>query len=145
MPEPITRSFSLMRLTKPSSPIRRFPSIYEIDGARVCDRVPLLLQECWVYRNPLRVHSRAEEPYCDRVRWNESEMWKLWNRRQSTKFNGVSYIVQRGPRRLLRADRRKSRRSSASIWKMPRLFERLTAGLAVYGRECALRLGENAQ
>ena len=24
------------------------------------------------------------------------ELWKLWNRRQSTKFNGVSYIVQRG-------------------------------------------------
>ena len=26
----------------------------------------------------------------------EIELWKLWNRRQSTKFNGVSYIVQRG-------------------------------------------------
>jgi len=24
------------------------------------------------------------------------ELWGLWNRRQSTKFNGVSYIVQRG-------------------------------------------------
>jgi len=26
----------------------------------------------------------------------EIELWPLWNRRQSTKFNGVSYIVQRG-------------------------------------------------
>ncbi|APD49460.1 LL-diaminopimelate aminotransferase [Synechococcus sp. CS-602] len=26
----------------------------------------------------------------------EVELWSLWNRRQSTKFNGVSYIVQRG-------------------------------------------------
>jgi LL-diaminopimelate aminotransferase len=26
----------------------------------------------------------------------EVQLWKLWNRRQSTKFNGVSYIVQRG-------------------------------------------------
>ncbi|RPF76094.1 MAG: LL-diaminopimelate aminotransferase, partial [Synechococcus sp. TMED155] len=26
----------------------------------------------------------------------EVELWGLWNRRQSTKFNGVSYIVQRG-------------------------------------------------
>ena len=26
----------------------------------------------------------------------EVELHKLWNRRQSTKFNGVSYIVQRG-------------------------------------------------
>lgn len=24
------------------------------------------------------------------------ELWKMWNRRQSTKFNGVSYIIQRG-------------------------------------------------
>ena len=24
------------------------------------------------------------------------ELWSLWNRRQSTKFNGVSYVVQRG-------------------------------------------------
>jgi len=24
------------------------------------------------------------------------ELWALWNRRQCTKFNGVSYIVQRG-------------------------------------------------
>lgn len=24
------------------------------------------------------------------------QLWSLWNRRQSTKFNGVSYIVQRG-------------------------------------------------
>jgi LL-diaminopimelate aminotransferase len=27
---------------------------------------------------------------------DDVELWGLWNRRQSTKFNGVSYIVQRG-------------------------------------------------
>jgi len=27
---------------------------------------------------------------------HEVDLWSLWNRRQSTKFNGVSYIVQRG-------------------------------------------------
>ena len=26
----------------------------------------------------------------------EIDLWSLWNRRQSTKFNGVSYIIQRG-------------------------------------------------
>ena len=26
----------------------------------------------------------------------EVDLWSLWNRRQSTKFNGVSYIIQRG-------------------------------------------------
>ena len=27
---------------------------------------------------------------------NRVELWSLWNRRQSTKFNGVSYVVQKG-------------------------------------------------
>ena len=27
---------------------------------------------------------------------DEIDLWALWNRRQSTKFNGVSYVVQRG-------------------------------------------------
>jgi len=27
---------------------------------------------------------------------DEIELWPLWNRRQSTKFNGVSYVVQKG-------------------------------------------------
>jgi len=26
----------------------------------------------------------------------EIDLWPLWNRRQSTKFNGVSYVVQKG-------------------------------------------------
>ena len=32
------------------------------------------------------------------------ELWGLWNRRQSTKFNGVSYIVQRGAEAVYSAD-----------------------------------------
>ena len=30
------------------------------------------------------------------MKGEEIDLWSLWNRRQSTKFNGVSYIVQRG-------------------------------------------------
>ena len=26
---------------------------------------------------------------------SDVEIWQLWNRRQATKFNGVSYVVQR--------------------------------------------------
>jgi len=26
----------------------------------------------------------------------EIDLWPLWNRRQSTKFNGVSFVVQKG-------------------------------------------------
>ena len=29
-------------------------------------------------------------------RGDKVDLWSLWNRRQSTKFNGVSYVVQRG-------------------------------------------------
>ncbi len=32
------------------------------------------------------------------------DLWSLWNRRQSTKFNGVSYIVQRGAEAVYSAE-----------------------------------------
>jgi LL-diaminopimelate aminotransferase len=35
---------------------------------------------------------------------SEVELWGLWNRRQSTKFNGVSYIVQRGAEAVYSAE-----------------------------------------
>jgi len=54
-------------ITEPNAP----HSIYEIDGARE-----------WLM---------AKTKSGERV-----ELHKLWNRRHSTKFNGVSYIVQRG-------------------------------------------------
>jgi LL-diaminopimelate aminotransferase len=64
------------------------------------------------------------------------ELWKLWNRRQSTKFNGVSYIVQRGAEAVY------SEAGQAQVNALIRFYldnaqiirEQLTAaGLAVYG------------
>ncbi|MBH8575163.1 LL-diaminopimelate aminotransferase [Nostocaceae cyanobacterium CENA369] len=64
------------------------------------------------------------------------ELWKLWNRRQSTKFNGVSYIVQRGAEAVY------SEAGQAQIKALVGFYlenakiirEQLTAaGLAVYG------------
>jgi LL-diaminopimelate aminotransferase len=67
---------------------------------------------------------------------SDVELWKLWNRRQSTKFNGVSYIVQRGAEAVY------SEAGQAQITALVSFYlenakiirEQLTAaGLAVYG------------
>jgi len=120
----MTPSFSLMRLTKPSSPIRRFHSIYEIEGARIVRSSPLLLQECWLYRNPLRVHSR-------RRRHGKASDGSMWNcgsygtAASPPSLMGCPTSFNAEPRQSTpRMDRRKPRRWSVSIWKMPRLFAR---------------------
>jgi LL-diaminopimelate aminotransferase len=67
---------------------------------------------------------------------SEVELWKLWNRRQSTKFNGVSYIVQRGAEAVY------SPEGQAQVQALIQFYlanatiirEQLsTAGLTVYG------------
>ena len=66
----------------------------------------------------------------------EVELWGLWNRRQSTKFNGVSYIVQRGAEAVY------SPQGQAQVKELVGFYmdnaqiirEKLTAAnLAVYG------------
>ncbi len=44
-----------------------------------------------VHRNPLRLHCGPFDLESDGVKLN-----KMWLRRQTTKFNGVPYIVQKG-------------------------------------------------
>ncbi|OKH17867.1 LL-diaminopimelate aminotransferase [[Limnothrix rosea] IAM M-220] len=72
-------------------------SIYELDGAKDCaiefrsfsKNAGFTGTRCafTVVPKTLTVKTSSGE---------EVQLWKLWNRRQSTKFNGVSYIVQRG-------------------------------------------------
>jgi len=68
------------------------------------------------------------------------ELWALWNRRQCTKFNGVSYIVQRGAEAVY------SRAGQAQVQALVSFYmenaalirqELKAAGLAVYGGEQA--------
>ena len=73
-------------------------SIYEIEGARTCAiEFPQLLQERGLYRG----HA-AVSRWCLRnssAKTLRVMMWRCMacgNRRQSTKFNGASYIIQRG-------------------------------------------------
>ncbi|MEI6830823.1 MAG: LL-diaminopimelate aminotransferase [Synechococcaceae cyanobacterium ELA445] len=72
-------------------------SIYEIEGARDCaiefrsfsKNAGFTGTRCALTVVPRGLTGKASNG--ERV-----ELWGLWNRRQSTKFNGVSYIVQRG-------------------------------------------------
>ena len=72
-------------------------SIYEIEGARDCaiefrsfsKNAGFTGTRCALTVVPKALKGKAADG-------SEVELWKLWNRRQSTKFNGVSYIVQRG-------------------------------------------------
>lgn len=72
-------------------------SIYEIEGAKDCaiefrsfsKNAGFTGTRCAYTVVPKTLTAKASDG-------SEVELWKLWNRRQSTKFNGVSYIVQRG-------------------------------------------------
>ncbi len=72
-------------------------SIYEIEGAKNCaiefrsfsKNAGFTGVRCAYTVIPKKLSGRN-------TKGEEINLWSLWNRRQSTKFNGVSYIVQRG-------------------------------------------------
>ncbi|AZB72727.1 LL-diaminopimelate aminotransferase [Synechococcus elongatus] len=72
-------------------------SIFEIPGARDCaiefrsfsKNAGFTGTRCAFTVVPKGLKGKAADG-------SDVELWGLWNRRQSTKFNGVSYIVQRG-------------------------------------------------
>ena len=80
-------------ITDPSLP----HSIYEIEGARDCaiefrsfsKNAGFTGTRCALTVVPKTLTAKAADG-------SDVELWKLWNRRQATKFNGVSYIIQRG-------------------------------------------------
>ncbi len=80
-------------ITDPTMP----HSIYEIPGARHCaiefrsfsKNAGFTGTRCAFTVVPKSLKVKASDG-------SEVELHRLWNRRQSTKFNGVSYIVQRG-------------------------------------------------
>ncbi|MEE3717471.1 LL-diaminopimelate aminotransferase [Tumidithrix elongata RA019] len=112
-------------------------SIYEIEGARDCaiefrsfsKNAGFTGTRCALTVVPKTLTAKASDG-------SDVELWKLWNRRQSTKFNGVSYIVQRGAEAVY------SEAGQAQIKALIGFYmenakiirEQLTAaGLAVYG------------
>ncbi|MCC5664586.1 LL-diaminopimelate aminotransferase [Nostoc sp. CHAB 5784] len=112
-------------------------SIYEIEGARevaiefrsFSKNAGFTGTRCALTVVPKTLTGKAADG-------SDVELWKLWNRRQSTKFNGVSYIVQRGAEAVY------SEEGQAQIKELVNFYlenakiirEKLTAaGLSVYG------------
>ena len=112
-------------------------SIYEIEGARECaiefrsfsKNAGFTGTRCALTVVPKTLTAKAADG-------SDVELWKLWNRRQSTKFNGVSYIVQRGAEAVYSEEGQVQIKALVSFYmeNAKIIREQLTAaGLAVYG------------
>ena len=112
-------------------------SIYEIEGARDCaiefrsfsKNAGFTGTRCALTVVPKTLTAKAADG-------SDVELWKLWNRRQSTKFNGVSYIVQRGAEAVYSEAGQAQVKTLVSFYleNAKIIREKLTeAGLAVYG------------
>ena len=67
-------------------------------------------------------------------------LWELWNRRQSTKFNGVSYIVQRGAEAVYSSDGKEEVKNLIDFYmENARIMKNKlnSAGFRVYGGDNA--------
>ncbi|OKH32735.1 LL-diaminopimelate aminotransferase [[Phormidium ambiguum] IAM M-71] len=112
-------------------------SIYEIEGARDCaiefrsfsKTAGFTGTRCAFTVVPKTLTAKAADG-------SDVELWKLWNRRQSTKFNGVSYIVQKGAEAVYSEAGKAQVKALVSFYlENARIIrEQLTsAGIAVYG------------
>ncbi|MBD2578446.1 LL-diaminopimelate aminotransferase [Oscillatoria sp. FACHB-1406] len=112
-------------------------SIYEIEGARDCaiefrsfsKNAGFTGTRCALTVVPKTLTAKAADG-------SDVELWKLWNRRQSTKFNGVSYIVQRGAEAVYSEEGQAQIRDLIAFYmENARIIrEKLTAaGMQVYG------------
>ncbi|MFM7437127.1 MAG: LL-diaminopimelate aminotransferase, partial [Snowella sp.] len=112
-------------------------SIYEIEGAKECaiefrsfsKNAGFTGTRCALTVVPQTLTAKATDG-------SDVELWKLWNRRQSTKFNGVSYIVQRGAEAVYTEAGQSQVQELVSFYlENARIVrEKLTAaGFAVYG------------
>jgi len=72
-------------------------SIYEIEGAKDCAIEFRSFSKNAGFTGVRCAYTVIPKNLLGFSSTNEKiDLWALWNRRQSTKFNGVSYIVQRG-------------------------------------------------
>ena len=112
-------------------------SIYEIEGARDCaiefrsfsKTAGFTGTRCAFTVVPKTLTAKANDG-------SDVELWKLWNRRQSTKFNGVSYPVQRAAEAVYSEEGQAQVKALVSFYleNAKIIREQLTAaGIAVYG------------
>lgn len=112
-------------------------SIYEIEGARDCaiefrsfsKNAGFTGTRCAFTVVPKTLTAKAKDG-------SDVPLWQLWNRRQSTKFNGVSYIVQRGAEAVYSDEGKAQTRALIEFYmeNAQIIREQLTAaGIQVYG------------
>jgi LL-diaminopimelate aminotransferase len=112
-------------------------SIYEIEGARDCaiefrsfsKNAGFTGTRCALTVVPKTLKGKAADG-------TDVELWKLWNRRQSTKFNGVSYVIQRGAEAVYSEEGQAQTKALVNFYmeNAKIIRERLTAaGIQVYG------------
>ena len=116
-------------------------SIYEIEGARNCaiefrsfsKNAGFTGTRCAITVVPRGLMGKA-------ANGEEIEIWGLWNRRQCTKFNGVSYIVQRGAEAVYSPEGQGQVKALVAFYMANASIIRSAlkeAGLEVYGGEQA--------
>lgn len=112
-------------------------SIYEIEGARDCaiefrsfsKNAGFTGTRCALTVVPKTLMGKAKDG-------SDVSLWTLWNRRQSTKFNGVSYVIQRGAEAVYsEAGQAQTKALIAFYMENARIIrEQLTAaGISVFG------------
>ena len=116
-------------------------SIYEIEGAREC-----AIEFRSFSKNAGFTGTRCAFTVVPRGLMGQTptgeqvELWGLWNRRQSTKFNGVSYIVQRGAEAVYSAEGQLQVKALIDFYMENAVIirrELTAAGFEVYGGQQA--------
>lgn len=116
-------------------------SIYEIEGARRCAIEFRSFSKNAGFTGTRCAFTVVPRGLSGRSAAGETvELWGLWNRRQSTKFNGVSYIVQRGAEAVYSPEGQEQVRALVGFYMENAAIirrELAAAGLQVYGGEQA--------
>ena len=116
-------------------------SIYEIEGARECAIEFRSFSKNAGFTGTRCALTVVPRGLMGRTAQGEAvELWTLWNRRQSTKFNGVSYMVQRGAEAVYSPEGQAQVRALVAFYMDNAAIirqELASAGLAVFGGEQA--------
>lgn len=107
-------------------------SIYEIDGARTCAVEFRSFSKTAGFTGVRAAFTVVPRELCGRTRAGGAvDLHRLWRRRHTTKYNGISYIVQRGAEAIY---------SDAGRAEVRRLIDHYMANARVM-REAMTRLG----
>jgi len=116
-------------------------SIYEIKGARDCAIEFRSFSKNAGFTGTRCAFTVIPKNLKGKTFHNEQvNLWDLWNRRQSTKFNGVSYIVQRGAEAVYSNEGQTQTKSLVNFYMKNAEIIRSSlsaAGFSVYGGEHA--------